>query len=149
VHEAPGTSTTSKWFKSIRSTRSRTGVKSKPRPCRRLAEGQAQPNRLRPGNIQTQGLRSEHVRTAPYTFHGQPMSNRTEPADVASCRGMTYYHQGDILRRGRLTSMTGSDSGAQLTLLSPLNRVRKLQKHDTSMLGRDTHTFLLFTTYTC
>jgi hypothetical protein len=47
----------------------------------------------------SRSLQSKHVRTAPYTIPGPPMSNLASPADVASRRGMAWNRQGDIHRR--------------------------------------------------
>jgi hypothetical protein len=43
-------------------------------------------------------------------------------------------------KNAKPTSTSGSDSGPQLTSLLPINRVRKLQKRNTSMSGRGTGT---------
>jgi len=50
----------------------------------------------------SRGLRSEHVRTAPYAYSGPAMSNFASPAVDANCRGMPVgcrrHWQGDIRR---------------------------------------------------
>ncbi len=79
-------------------------------------------------------LRFEHVRTAPCTFPGPPMLNLASP--VVAPGG--YSTLSPTVKNFKPKSTSGSDSGAQLTSLSPFNRVSKLQKRDASTSRRGT-----------
>jgi len=170
MHERPATSSTarpSSGSKSTRSARSRTGLLSASRlavagrrihserqtasaPRRRARPAKLSPSRAHTVTV-TRGLRSEHVCTAPTIFPVHPC--RT------SHRLRTWHFVREWLVVGRgifdavvhdeecyykPTSTSGSDSGAQLTSLSPFNRVCKLQKRDESMSRRGTRITMSF-----